>query len=131
MLSAKLRECRELCDYSQQQVAECLNIDRSTYSYYESGRTEPSLDNLKKLAKLFGVSVCEMLEVSDEPRASLHDQAYDGDTELKLDTRVGVKVGDLSKEEQKLVMRFRMLTQKQRNDVMLAMCVSDADQRRR
>ena len=133
MLSEKLRECRELCNYSQQQVAECLNIDRSTYSYYESGRTEPSIDNLKRIAKLFGVKVNELLEVdtelSDSSRTGEPDagRALKDSDGAKLNNRVGNRVGDLSREEQRLIMRFRMLTDNQRRDIMQAMSVFDYD----
>ena len=42
---------------SQGDVAKLLNIDRSTYTNYELGKTEPSLEVLKKLSGIFGVSV--------------------------------------------------------------------------
>lgn len=42
---------------SQAEVAKLLNIDRSTYTNYELGKTEPPLETLKKLAAIFGVSV--------------------------------------------------------------------------
>lgn len=49
----KLR--KEKTDYSQQQMADLLSISRSTYTYYETGNSEPSNQNLKKLAKFFDV----------------------------------------------------------------------------
>ena len=138
MLCQKLKEFRDRCNFSQQMVAECLNIDRSTYSYYESGRTEPSIDNLKKIARLFGVGVNELLEVSDDKEAApvgiLRDSGiddpnsplkeYETEDSVKLDKRIGSKVGDLSREEQRLIMRFRMLTDNQRRDIMHAMSLS-------
>lgn len=140
MLCTKLRECREMCAYSQQQVAECLNIDRSTYSYYESGRTEPSIENLKRIAKLFGVRMSELLEIEDEAKyapMTLHDPGDEGpdspfkeyypEEDAKLNNRIGNKVGDLSREEQRLIMRFRMLTNNQRRDVMQAMALYDTE----
>lgn len=53
---------KEKIGYTQQQVADYLQISRSTYTYYETGKTEPDLENIKKLAKLFGVSVEELLD---------------------------------------------------------------------
>ena len=44
-------------DLSQSDVAKLLHIDRSTYTCYELGKTEPSVEILKKLAELYGVSV--------------------------------------------------------------------------
>lgn len=141
MLSDKLKECREMCDFSQQQVAECLNIDRSTYSYYESGRTEPSVENIKKLARLFGVSLCYLLEsvpssdnMPDQYNVLNDGSADDGALQEyafisneKLDARVGRKVGELSRDEQSLIMRYRMLTDKQRKDLMFSICLIDTD----
>ena len=44
-------------EMSQSDVARLLNIDRSTYTNYELGKTEPPMETLKKLAGIFGVSV--------------------------------------------------------------------------
>lgn len=46
--------------YTQIKVAEYLNIDRSTYTKYENGR-EPDLNTLKKLAKLYDISLAELI----------------------------------------------------------------------
>ena len=54
-----LRECRQL---SQRQVAASLHIERSTYASYETGRSEPSLQNLKRLAALYQVSTDFLLD---------------------------------------------------------------------
>lgn len=43
---------------TQQQVADALNINRTTYTYYETGKTEPSIDTLHKLIK---ISVSHMM----------------------------------------------------------------------
>ena len=44
-------------DLSQSEIAKMLNIDRSSYTNYELGKTEPSIGTLKKLAGIFRVSV--------------------------------------------------------------------------
>ena len=54
-----LRECRQL---SQRQVSAALHIERSTYASYETGRSEPSLQNLKRLAALYQVSTDFLLD---------------------------------------------------------------------
>ena len=48
-----LRKAHKL---TQEQVADILKIKRSTYAYYERDIT-PTVENIKKLATLFGVSV--------------------------------------------------------------------------
>lgn len=122
MLKEKLKEYRVLCGYSQQQVADVLNIHRSTYSYYELGKTEPSLDNIRTLAMVFGVSLNDLLEVENSalPRVST-PKGYDDDFEYLSESSVN-RVGDLTREEKILIMRFRLLTEKQRKDMVKAMC---------
>lgn len=56
-ISMKLKEFRVMKNLTQQQIADKLEINQKTYSNYENGRAEPSVQNLIKLAKLFGVSV--------------------------------------------------------------------------
>lgn len=60
-LSNNLKEMREDCSFSQQQIAEKLGIDRSTYSYYETGKTTPDILALIKIAEIFGISVFYLL----------------------------------------------------------------------
>lgn len=57
----KLRMLREKQGFTQQQVANALGIDRSTYTYYEMGRCQPHLSTFKKLARLYQVSTDELL----------------------------------------------------------------------
>ena len=51
----------------QRDVADTLHIVRSTYTYYERGKTNPPLDILIKLAKLYGVSADYLLGLEDNP----------------------------------------------------------------
>ena len=43
--------------FKQQELAEILGIKRNTYSDWENGKTEPSFENLLKLADLLEVSL--------------------------------------------------------------------------
>lgn len=122
MIKDKLKEYRILCGYSQQQVADVLNIHRSTYSYYELGKTEPSLDNIRTLAMVFGVSLNDLLELEMPLEARVGDpQNYDDEFEYLKESSVN-RVGELTRQEKTLIMRFRMLTEKQRSDMVKALC---------
>jgi len=50
-----IRGLRKEKGLTQQQVADCLGIERSTYAYYESGRTRLNADIIVKLAKFYRV----------------------------------------------------------------------------
>lgn len=59
--SKNLRKLRLKKDMTQEEVANILHIERSTYSCYENGKTEPSLHSLKKLAVLFNTDVDSLI----------------------------------------------------------------------
>lgn len=57
MLHENLKRLRKACGFRQEEVAKVLGVDRSAYSYYESGKTEPSVKNLIKIARMFKVDI--------------------------------------------------------------------------
>ncbi len=70
MLSGNLRKFRRASGLNQEDVSKVLGIDRSAYSYYESGKTEPSIKNLIKIARMFNIDV-DTLVGNDEHTRSL------------------------------------------------------------
>lgn len=48
---------RKLTGMTQQQIADRLNINRTTYTKYETGASEPSIEMLKRIAELLDVDV--------------------------------------------------------------------------
>lgn len=61
LFSKNIRYLRLLHDLTQDQLAEILSLDRSTYTYYENGHTQPKLYAALKLAQYFRVSLDKML----------------------------------------------------------------------
>ena len=57
----RLIEQRRLNKLTQRQVAEYLQIAQPSYIRYENGSSEPTLENLVKLADCFDVSVDYLL----------------------------------------------------------------------
>ena len=56
-VSEKLKLLRTLTGVSQQQVADVIHVNRSTYSYYELGANKPPLDVLCALAEYYDVNL--------------------------------------------------------------------------
>ena len=112
-LGKKLKYYRENCELSQQQVANTLNIDRSTYTYYETGKTTPSASTLLKLSKIFNVpcavfleSINQELNLNSKVADSIDEIFYDGEDDvITADDRIY----GLSKEEKELVISYRVL----------------------
>lgn len=62
MLSDNLKALRLAKRVSQEDVATFLEISKSAYGYYESGRNMPSVEVLLKLAKYFDTTTDQLLD---------------------------------------------------------------------
>lgn len=116
--SQRLRRIRKECGLTQKAVAELLGVDRSTYAYYETGKTSPDLNALSRLASLFRVSA-DLLLGRDFAFPELHDDRF-----LLEETAVR-RFSELSESEQLLVLQFRVLSHEQREALFaqLQQCV--------
>lgn len=63
-LQEKLVSLRKEKGLSQLEVAESVNVSRQAISKWEVGTAVPSIDNLKSLSALYGVSVDTLLDDS-------------------------------------------------------------------
>lgn len=112
-LGLKLKYYRESCELSQQQIANALNVDRSTYTYYETGKTTPSASTLLKLSKIFNVP-CSIFLESINQELDLNSLVADSvDNKKTRDTTKSYesdeKIYDLSKEEKDILIAYRVL----------------------
>jgi transcriptional regulator with XRE-family HTH domain len=107
-ISEVLRRLRVKADFSQQNVADALNLNRSTYTYYETGKTTPDVRTLYKIAQIFGVPV-EIFFPDEGQISLLEDPAWDTN-KLRPKKKVEIDpdhVGDLSGEEKSLIAWLR------------------------
>lgn len=98
-----LRALRTVCGFSQDSVAKALGVSRSTYTYYETGKTSPDVQTVSKLAKIFGVSV-EVL---------MYPEEYAGEDLGKVraprkSAERPQRIGELRAEEKELIARYRL-----------------------
>lgn len=61
----RIRSLRIDGGYTQQQIAEYLNVKQNTYSQYEIGVLRYPVDVILKLADFYGVSVDYLLDRTD------------------------------------------------------------------
>ncbi len=61
-LQKNLKELRKQFGYKQKYIAEQLGITYQSYQNYELGITVPTLQNFIKLAKLYNVSLEDLIE---------------------------------------------------------------------
>ena len=97
---------RTQCGLTQQEVADKLNLNRSTYTKYETSVSEPSLEILLKIADIFGVDPNQLLDT--ERTKNVADSKK---------TKISVN----PKEEKIFVNSFRMLDSSQKKEVFNTM----------
>lgn len=73
MLSDNIRYYRKRKEMSQDELAEQLGVSRQSISLWETGQTQPTIDNIIALTRLFGITSDELL--SDIPAAPSADAA--------------------------------------------------------
>jgi len=59
----------------QSEIAKRLGITRSAYTYYETGRSEPSISSLIILASFYEISLDDLI-LGAAPKKKIHEQFY-------------------------------------------------------
>lgn len=67
IISSSLKFLRKSYHFTQDELAEKLDISRQAVSKWESGATVPDLEVLLKLSKLYGITINEILEPTIQP----------------------------------------------------------------
>lgn len=106
-LGRKLKFLRSRIGFTQSQISDQINVDRSTYSNYERAVTEPDVETLIKLAKIFGVDANELLS-GDETVPRVADAGT-------------TPIYSLTKEEKEFIVRFRLLNGEQKQEIFESM----------
>ncbi len=87
-----IRELRKQNSMSQKELAEICGVHQTAVSQWEKGRTQPDMQSLKMLAKIFGVSVDKLLnDAPDEPAEDNRIPVFDFANAAELCARLGEK----------------------------------------
>lgn len=62
MLSDNLIMLRNIHGFSQEEVAEKIDISRQAYAKWESGKTIPDIEKCSRLAELYGVTLDSLIK---------------------------------------------------------------------
>lgn len=61
----RLKEIRRDCGLIQKDVYTRLQVSPNCYASWEQGRTQPDIENIKKLCKIFDVSADYLIGLED------------------------------------------------------------------
>lgn len=115
MIAKTLKKLRENSGFTQKQVADSINVERSTYAYYETGKTTPDIDTILKLAKIFNVPYTDILnEELDKKSTSFQDIINKNNEKLNKNENIY----ELNKEEKTLLCFYRALSNKEKEEFL-------------
>lgn len=113
-LSEKLKELRKRACMTQDDIAEVLEMNRTSFSKYENGASTPPLAVLRKLAKIYSVPL-EYLIHDEQPFIVLNESTVE-DVEREKNEAV-FNFAQLSPEERKLIMKMRLLSDEKKKEI--------------
>ena len=119
--ATKLKCYRRMLNLTQAAIADAMGISRSTYAYYETGKTLPSSDGIRFLAALFGISPSVLLSEKpvEPPKSPPHILTfYDSGYEKMMQENEKVfdmTFPELSEDEKELIMKYRLMKSAETN----------------
>ena len=111
-LGESLKTIRKRFNMTQDEVAVFLGVSRSGYTYYETGKSEPSIDTLKKLATIYDITVDEILSMQNKKvmgrKIAEDDIAASGADPIMF----------MKKDEKSLVMAYRLASKENKEKIL-------------
>ena len=66
MISMNLKRLRKIHQYTQENIAEKINVSRQSIAKWESGESNPDIESLIKLSNLYNVSLDNLVNHSED-----------------------------------------------------------------
>ncbi len=111
MLCEQLKQIRKANNFTQQDLADAVGIERSTYASYETGRNKPDVILLKRIANVFGVSSDFILEIDTSKKFNMSD------ANVSYKKNGSQLVSTLSKDEKTVLAQYRLLAEDKKEEV--------------
>ena len=118
-LAGRIRMLRMRARMTQKQVAQILNLDRSTYAYYETATTCPDYETLVRLAKMYQVTTDYLLGLEESPEAGGTIRPRTGAQPLAQADRVDPLLA-ATPGEREYLLTFRIMAPEEQQKMMAA-----------
>ena len=123
-LISNLKFYRQNSGFTQQQVADALHIERTTYTYYEIGKTLPNLITLNELAQIYHVSVDDLMPMEPETQDEVGDSDFsslqrdENPQQAAVRKQNNEKIYCLGNDEQSLIINYRILPKEAKQEII-------------
>ncbi|MBQ8502903.1 MAG: helix-turn-helix domain-containing protein [Clostridia bacterium] len=111
MVAETLKKVRKEHNLKQQDVATILGIDRSTYTFYETGKTCPSLPTMIKLAKAYDCTIGYLSGTEENHPERRLKEGYVANSGAD-------GISTLVKEEQLVLMCYRLIPEEKKDEAI-------------
>lgn len=112
--TSTLRECRLNSGLTQKQIANALNVDRSTYAYYETGVSLPRCELIIKMANLLNVNYAILMD-------AIVEDELGNQRNKKNSVHVNrEKIYSLTNDEKDILLAYRALPPDKRKNIVQA-----------
>ena len=112
-IGESLKKVRTEHNFRQKEVAQAVGVDRSTYSFYEIGRTRPSLETLCTLAKIYNVTIGYLIgKEANNPELRVAAESVSSAAD---------PIALLKKDEQLLLMYYRVADEASKKKILEAL----------
>lgn len=115
-IAEHLRKIRLEHNLKQKEIAQAVGIDRSAYSFYETGKTRPSVETLYAISKIYNVSVGYLIG-KDKSENDSHTRKAEVNSSVD-------PIAFLPADERELLMYYRVADEQQKKEI-LAFCSSE------
>lgn len=109
-----LKSARKSCGYTQQQIADLMKIDKSTYCGYERGKRQPDVQKIKQLSEILGISGDALLETGYEKAPTTNGERSISNAELKF--ALWGDCEDVSDDDLADVLRYAAFVRERKKD---------------
>lgn len=121
-IGESLRRVRKEHNLKQKDIAEAIGIDRSTYSFYETGKTNPPIETMCALAKIYNVTIGYLIgKEANNPELRVRANAVS----YAVDP-----IALLNEDEQKLLIYYRLAQDSSKKEILdevIRKCRNDAE----
>lgn len=122
-LATKLKELRKNFCMTQDDIAELLDMSRTSFSKYENGAANPPLSVLRKLSAIYNVPL-EYLIHDETTKMVFHSSDEPETPEVENQYRY---FSQLTKEERKLILKLRLMKKEKKAEIIRAIEFEDEE----
>ena len=105
-----MKKKRKNAGLTQSQMSSALNLKRSTYAYYEIGRTLPSIKTINKISKVLGIDMSVLINAIVDDESDITTLSPDSYRERE-------KLYNLKDDEQDIILAYRLLSASKKSEI--------------